>query len=125
VGAILSILLAANVLLAALTFYVFHEDGIWLNWELKELVACEVGRCVHPLVRLGVERLHVAGGRHREDGHEGAVDGGGENKQPAPLRYACLVRDKVTLDFWDKIAADVSKTVRQPVKGSRPIWGQT
>ena len=46
-GAILSILLAANVLLAALTFYVFHEDGIWLNWELKELVACEVGRCVH------------------------------------------------------------------------------
>ena len=29
-------------------------------------------------------------------------------------------RDKVTLDFWDKIAADVSKTVRQPVKGSRP-----
>ena len=39
----------------------------------------------HPLVSLVVERLHVAGGRHREDGHEGAVDGGRQNKQPTPL----------------------------------------
>ena len=54
-GVILPILLAANVILAALAFFIFHQDGIWLNWELKELVACEVGRCVHlRIVHIGV-----------------------------------------------------------------------
>ena len=43
----LLILLAVNVILAALTFYIFYQDGVRLNWELKELVAGEVGGGVH------------------------------------------------------------------------------
>ena len=58
---LLLILLEVSVIPAALTFYIFHHDGIRFDWKLQELVAAEVGGRAH----LGI--THICQGMRSDE----------------------------------------------------------